>query len=116
MESLFSAVNLTMFGIILFSSLFIFLFYYRHDNKDKYQGKYFLIVFDLFINMGMSITGYILVWLVFENVPQLAPFNTYRFPVGYMFGLTSNISIPIVLKWFTSQITKKLNEAVKKGV
>jgi hypothetical protein len=66
--------------------------------------------------MGMSITGYILVWLVFENVPQLAPFNTYRFPVGYMFGLTSNISIPIVLKWFTSQITKKLNEAVKKGV
>jgi len=33
-----------------------------------------------------------------------------------MFGLTSNISIPIVLKWFTSQITKKLNEAVKKGV
>lgn len=116
MESLFSAVNLTMFGIILFSSLFIFLFNYRHDNKDKYQGKYFLIVFDLFINMGMSITGYILVWLVFENVPQLAPFNTYRFPVGYMFGLTSNISIPIVLKWFTSQITKKLNEAVKKGV
>ena len=116
MESLFSAVNLTMFGIILFSSLFIFLINYRHDNKDKYQGKYFLIVFDLFINMGMSITGYILVWLVFENVPQLAPFNTYRFPVGYMFGLTSNISIPIVLKWFTSQITKKLNEAVKKGV
>ncbi len=116
MESLFSAVNITMFGIILFSSLFIFLFNYRHDNKDKYQGKYSLIVFDLFINMGMSITGYILVWLVFENVPQLAPFNTYRFPVGYMFGLTSNISIPIVLKWFTSQITKKLNEAVKKGV
>jgi len=115
-ESLFSAVNITMFGIILFSSLFIFLFNYRHDNKDKYQGKYPLIVFDLFINMGMSITGYILVWLVFENVPQLAPFNTYRFPVGYMFGLTSNISIPIVLKWFTSQITKKLNEAVKKGV
>lgn len=116
MESLFSAVNITMFGIILFSSLFIFLFNYRHDNKDKYQGNYSLIVFDLFINMGMSITGYILVWLVFENVPQLAPFNTYRFPVGYMFGLTSNISIPIVLKWFTSQITKKLNEAVKKGV
>ena len=115
MDSLFSAVNLTMFGIILFSSLFIFLFIYRHDNKDKYQGRWPLIIFDLVINMGMSITGYILIWLVFENVPQLTPFNTYKFPIGYLFGLTSNISIPIVLKWFTQQITKKLNEVSKGG-
>ena len=116
MDSLFSAVNLTMFGIILFSSLFIFLLNYRHDNKDKYQKNIILILFDLFINMGMSVTGYILIWLVFENVPQLASYNTYKFPIGYLFGLTSNISIPIVLKWFTAEITKKLKGVSKERI
>ena len=65
------------------------------------------------INMGMSITGYMLITVVFTNIPQLAAYESYRYPIGYLFGLTSNVSIPIVLKWFQQQITKKLNEAGK---
>ena len=64
--------------------------------------------------MGMSITGYMLVTVVFKNVPQLAAYESYRYPIAYLFRLTSNVSIPIVLKWFQQQITKKLNEAGKK--
>ena len=45
---------------------------------------------------------------------QLKEYESYRYPIGYLFGLTSNVSIPIVLKWFQQQITKKLNEAGKK--
>ena len=62
----------------------------------------------------MSVTGYMLVSVVFTNIPQLAPYASYRYPVGFLFGLTSNVSIPIVLKWFQQQITKKLNEVGKK--
>ena len=83
------------------------------ENKEKYTNKW-LILLDLFINMGMSITGYMLITVVFTNVPQLAAYESYRYPIGYLFGLTSNVSIPIVLKWFQQQITKKLNEAGKK--
>jgi hypothetical protein len=61
----------------------------------------------------MSLTGYLLITIVFTNVPQLQEFLDYRFPIGFLFGLTSNVSIPIVLKWFQQQITKKLNEAGK---
>jgi hypothetical protein len=64
--------------------------------------------------MGMSATGYILITLVFTNIPQLAPYETYRFPVGYLFGLTSNVSIPIVLKWFQEQISAKLKTLEQK--
>jgi hypothetical protein len=103
-----------MMGLILFSSFFIFLFNYRQDNKDKYNGHWPLILLDMVINMGMSITGYMLITIVFTNVPQLAAYESYRYPIGYLFGLTSNVSIPIVLKWFQQQITKKLNEAGKK--
>jgi hypothetical protein len=63
--------------------------------------------------MGMSLTGYLLISIVFNNVPQLAPYISYRYPVGFLFGLTSNVSIPIVLKWFQKQITKKLNQVGK---
>ena len=113
MNELFNKSELIMMGLVLFSSFFIFLFNYRTDNKEKYTNKW-LILLDLFINMGMSITGYMLVTVVFKNVPQLAAYESYRYPVGYLFGLTSNVSIPIVLKWFQQQITKKLNEAGKK--
>ena len=106
--------ELSMMGLVLFSSFFIFLFNYRTDNKDKYADNRWFILFDLFINMGMSLTGYILISIVFTNVPQLAAYESFRYPVGYLFGLTSNVSIPIVLKWFQQQITKKLNEAGKK--
>jgi hypothetical protein len=102
-----------MVGLVLFSSFWIFLFNYRTDNKDKYTNKW-LILLDLLINMGMSTTGYLLISIVFTNVPQLAEFKAYRYPVGYLFGLTSNVSIPIFLKWFQEQINKKLNEAGKK--
>ena len=113
MNELFNMSELIMMGVILFSSFFIFLFNYRQDNKDKYNGHWPLILLDMVINMGMSITGYMLVTVVFTNIPQLAAYESYRYPIGYLFGLTSNVSIPIVLKWFQQQITKKLNEAGK---
>ena len=113
MNELFTMDEFVMMGLVLFSSFWIFLFNYRTDNKDKYTNKW-LILLDLLINMGMSTTGYLLISIVFTNVPQLAEFKAYRYPVGYLFGLTSNVSIPIVLKWFQAQITKKLNEAGKK--
>jgi len=114
MNELFNVSELIMMGLILFSSFFIFLFNYRQDNKDKYNGHWPLIFLDMVINMGMSITGYMLITIVFTNIPQLAAYESYRYPIGYLFGLTSNVSIPIVLKWFQQQITKKLNEAGKK--
>ncbi|MBT7973232.1 MAG: hypothetical protein HN687_03650 [Candidatus Marinimicrobia bacterium] len=113
MNELFNASEFIMMGLVLFSSFFIFLFNYRTDNKEKYTKKC-LILFDLFINMGMSVTGYMLITVVFTNIPQLKEYEGYRYPIGYLFGLTSNVSIPIVLKWFQQQITKKLNEVGKK--
>ena len=113
MNELFNMSELIMMGLVLFSSFFIFLFNYRTYNKEKYTNKW-LILLDLFINMGMSVTGYMLITVVFTNVPQLKEYESYRYPIGYLFGLTSNVSIPIVLKWFQQQITKKLNEAGKK--
>ena len=103
-----------MIGLVIFSSFWIFLFNYRTDNKDKYADNKWLILLDLLINMGMSVTGYLLITIVFTNVPQLAAYESYRYPIGYLFGLTSNVSIPIVLKWFQSEITKKLSEVGKK--
>jgi len=114
MNELFTVDEFVMIGLVLFSSFWIFLFNYRNDNKDKYAGNKWLILLDLLINMGMSATGYLLISIVFTNVPQLAAYESYRYPIGYLFGLTSNVSIPIVLKWFQQQITKKLNEAGKK--
>jgi uncharacterized membrane protein len=114
MNELFNASELMMMGLVIFSSFWIFLFNYRTDNKDKYADNKWLILLDLLINMGMSVTGYLLITIVFTNVPQLAAYESYRYPVGYLFGLTSNVSIPIVLKWFQQQITKKLNQAGKK--
>ena len=113
MNDLFNMSEIIMVGLVLFSSFWIFLFNYRTDNKEKYQNKW-LILLDLLINMGMSTTGYLLITVVFTNVPQLKEYESYRYPIGYLFGLTSNVSIPIVLKWFQEQITKKLKEAGKK--
>ena len=70
MNELFNMSELIMMGLVLFSSFFIFLFNYRTDNKEKYTNKW-LILLDLFINMGMSITGYMLITVVFTNIPQL---------------------------------------------
>ena len=114
MNEIFNASELMMIGLVIFSSFWIFLFNYRTDNKDKYADNKWLILLDLLINLGMSVTGYLLITIVFTNVPQLAAYESYRYPVGYLFGLTSNVSIPIVLKWFQQQITKKLNQAGKK--
>ena len=114
MNELFNASELMMMGLVIFSSFWIFLFNYRTDNKDKYADNKWLILLDLLINKGMSVTGYLLITIVYTNVPQLAAYESYRYPVGYLFGLTSNVSIPIVLKWFQQQITKKLNQAGKK--
>ena len=108
MEHIFQTDELVMMGLVIFSSFWIFLFNYRQDNKDKYAGKWVLILLDLCINMGMSVTGYLLISIVFVDIPQLSDYKEYRYPVGYLFGLTSNVSIPIVLKWFQQQITTKL--------
>ena len=113
MNELFAMDELIMMAVILFASFWLFLFNYRTDNKEKYEGHGWLIGFDLLINMGMSLTGYLLISIVFTNIPQLAPYASYRYPVGFLFGLTSNVSIPIVLKWFQQQITKKLNQVGK---
>ena len=113
MDNLFNVTEAIMVGLVVFSAMWIFLFNYRNDTKDKYQGNKGLIFFDLIINLGMSATGYILITLVFTNVPQLAAYETYRYPIGYLFGLTSNVSIPIVLKWFQEEITKKLQSIDK---
>ena len=110
---LFAINELIMMGVVSFSSTFIFLFNYRQDNRDKYAGHKGLIVFDWFINLGMAVTGYLLISIVFQNVPELQPFASYKYPVGYLFGLTSNVSIPIVLKWFQQQRTKKLSHIGK---
>jgi hypothetical protein len=113
METLFLAEEWMMYGVIAFASFWLFLFNYRTDNKEKYEGHSWLIGFDLIINIGMSLTGYLLISIVFTNVNELKPFESYRYPVGFLFGLTSNVSIPIVLKWFQQQITKKLNSVGK---
>ena len=113
MNELFAIDELIMMSVILFASFWLFLFNYRTDNKDKYEGHALLIGLDLLINMGMSLTGYLLISIVFTSVPQIAPYASYRYPVGFLFGLTSNVSIPIVLKWFQLQITKKLNQVGK---
>ena len=115
MDKLFTVTEGIMVGLVLFSALWIFLFNYRNDTKDKYQGHRGLIFLDLLINLGMIATGYILITLVFTNVPQLAAYETYRYPIGYLFGLTSNVSIPIVLKWFQEEITKKLKSIDKES-
>ena len=114
MYELFAIDELIMMAVILFASLWLFLFNYKTDNKDKYEGNKWLIGLDLLINMGMSLTGYLLISIVFTNIPQLAPYASYRYPVGFLFGLTSNVSIPILLKWFQQEITKKLNSVGKK--
>ena len=113
MLDIFNTSEMIMMGLVVFSSFWIFLFNYRQDNKEKYSGNSWLILLDLLINMGMSVTGYLLISVVFTNIPQLAAYEGYRYPIVYLFGLTSNVSIPIVLKWFQQQITKKLNEAGK---
>ena len=114
MYELFAIDELIMMAVILFASFWLFLFNYRTDNKDKYEGNKWLIGLDLLINMGMALTGYLLISIVFTNIPQLAPYASYRYPVGFLFGLTSNVSIPILLKWFQQEITKKLNSVGKK--
>ena len=83
MTEMFSGNQFNYVCLILFSSFFVFLFNYRHDNKDKYQGNWFLISLDLFINMGMSVTGYILVVLVFDNIQQVQPYASFKYPVGF---------------------------------
>lgn len=107
--------DLIMLGIVMFSSIFVFLFNYRQDNKDKYQGNYFLVAFDCFINLGMSATGYLLISIMLDNIPQLAPYQTFKYPVGYLFGLTSNVSIPIVLQYFQQEMQKRLKDLNKKS-
>ena len=83
-------------------------------SLEKYDGKIVMIIFDLLINLGMSVSGFLLILVVFNNVPQAQAYDSYKYPVGFLFGLTSNVSIPIVLKWFSQQITAKLSEVGKK--
>ena len=47
MIDIFSMSELTMIGLVLFSSFWIFLFNYRTDHKEKYADSKLMIVFDL---------------------------------------------------------------------
>ena len=78
MLELFAMDELVMMGIVLFASFWLFLFNYRMDNKEKYEGHRWLIGLDLVINMGMSLTGYLLLSIVFTNIPQMSPYASYR--------------------------------------
>ena len=53
---LFSIDEIVMYCVVMFSSFFIFLFNYRQDNKDKYAGNRYMVLFDGFINLGMAVT------------------------------------------------------------
>ena len=46
MVDLFTTTEMTMIGLVMFSSLWIFLFNYRTDNKEKYSENKWLILFD----------------------------------------------------------------------
>ena len=92
------------------------MFNYRHDNttiggninKDEDGGHDYRLVFlDLLINIGMAFTGFLLVTLVFSSVPQLGPYQGFKYPVAFLFSLTANVSIPIVLKWFVISYRRK---------
>ena len=76
MNEIFNASELMMIGLVIFSSFWIFLFNYRTDNKDKYADNKWLILLDLLINLGMSVTGYLLITIVFTNVPQLTVYES----------------------------------------
>ena len=43
MLELFAMDELVMMGIVLFASFWLFLFNYRMDNKEKYEGHKWLI-------------------------------------------------------------------------
>ena len=114
---LFDINDIIMALVVCFSSIFVFLFNYRHDNttigainkNDGEEGHNFrLIAFDLFINIGMAFTGYIMILITFASVPQLQQYAGFKYPFAYLFSLTANISIPIVLKWFSEQLSKKI--------
>ena len=47
MNELFAIDELIMMAVILFASFWLFLFNYRTDNKEKYEGHGWLIGFDL---------------------------------------------------------------------
>ena len=79
--------------------------------KIKYPSNPIIKYIKILLDATKSL---VCISISFTNVPQLAAYESYRYPIGYLFGLTSNVSIPIVLKWFQQQITKKLNEAGKK--
>ena len=116
MTELFSPDYLLLLAVVCFASIFVFMFNYRHDNttigainKDDKGGHDFRLVFlDLCINIGMAFTGFLLVTLVFSSVPQLGPYQGFKYPVAFLFSLTANVSIPIVLKWFADQLSKKI--------
>ena len=116
MTELFSPDDFLLLAVVCFTSIFVFMFNYRHDNttigainKDDKGGHEFRLVFlDLCINIGMAFTGFLLVTLVFSSVPQLGPYQGFKYPVAFLFSLTANVSIPIVLKWFADQLSKKI--------
>lgn len=117
MDELFTKSDIILACIILFSSIFVFMFNFRHDSlaigeihDENGKFKWGLITLDVVINLGMAFTGYFFIVIVFASVPQLQAQQGYKYPVAYLFALTSNVSIPIVLKWFQSELQKKIKK------
>jgi len=116
-EELFTSSDLILAAIILFSSIFVFLFNFRHDSlaigeihDEDGNLRWGLITLDVFINLGMAFTGYFFIVVVFASIPQLQAQQGFKYPVAYLFALTSNVSIPIVLKWFQAELQKRIKK------
>ena len=98
------------------SSIFVFMFNYRHDNttigninKDDDGGHDYRLVFlDLLINIGMAFTGFLLVTLVFSSVPQLGPYQGFKYPVAVFVLPNCQCLDTDCVKWFADQLSKKI--------
>lgn len=117
MNELFTNSDIILACIIVFSSIFVFLFNFRHDSlaigevhDEDGNLRWGLIALDVVINLGMAFTGYFFIVVVFGSVPQLQAQQGYKYPIAYLFALTSNVSIPIVLKWFQNELQKKIKK------
>lgn len=117
MNELFTSSDIILAAMVCFSSIFVFLFNFRHDSlaigkihDEDGNLKWSWVTLDVIINLGMAFTGYFFIVIVFASIPQLQAQQGFKYPVAYLFALTSNVSIPIVLKWFQAELQKRIKK------
>jgi len=117
MNDLFTSSDIILAAMVCFSSIFVFLFNFRHDSlaigdihDENGNYRWGMIALDVVINLGMAFTGYFFIVVVFGSIPQLQAQQGFKYPVAYLFALTSNVSIPIVLKWFQAELQKRIKK------